>query len=582
MLVMPAKPSGEIKTSIIKKPQKNGDTYIIERKTKYDPEKKYTKVISSKLISKIPKGSETPVPTRPKRRKSDKNLEESNIVTAHRNHIGMMNIIDHIGKSSGIDEAVYSSTDIGTAQKIISLARYLLATNGQTLPGISTWQYNHPLPYEDGISEDIYHDLFASVGRDESLQQNFFKHRCNTLSADDALAYDSTTISTYSQNQNEARYGFNKSHDGLKTIKQLTLYSIKTRQPVAFTKQPGNLPDVTSVATAVKQLSALGVKKTEIVTDNGYYSENNLSELFQAGFDFITLAKTSIKWIRPELEKQTDALNDFRNMCPFDRSTYGVSVCVMHDFQKERKYASRKKGCEKGTIETFSRRVYLNIFFNRSRQTSDKIAFDNDLFELKTMIESGVPLSSLSESGQKKFNKYFTIKKRGGKITAVPDNKAIQDACKYHGYFVLVANKEKDPFECLAKYRRRETIESFFEAEKQHADGSRVRVWDTDTLRGRMFVQFVALCYYEYLNEEIRRIKEELGRQPDEGEPVSKKILENEEKLKSWINNTPLYLQLQWFDTQESVDISVKLRNRRWTTEITERDQLYLEKLGVI
>jgi hypothetical protein len=47
--------------------------------------------------------------------------------------------------------------------------------------------------------------------------------------------------------------------------------------------------------------------------------------------------------------------------------------------------------------------------------------------------------------------------------------------------------------------RKRETIESFFESMKQRADGTRVRVWDTDTLRGRMFVQFVALCYYEYL-----------------------------------------------------------------------------------
>lgn len=579
---MPAKPSGEIKTSIIKKPQKNGDTYIIERKTQYDPEKKYTKVLSSKLISKIPKGSETPVPTRPKRSKSDEKSCNSENVTALREHFGMMNIIDHIGKSSGIDDAIYSSTDIGTAQKIISVARYLLATNGQTLPGISTWQYNHPLPYEDGISEDVYHDLFVSVGRNESLQQNFFKRRCDALSVDDALAYDSTTISTYSNNQNEARYGFNKSHDGLKTIKQVTLYSIKNRQPVAFTKQPGNLPDVTSVANAIKQLSSLGVKKTEIVTDNGYYSEDNLSELYQAGFDFITLAKTSIKWIKPEIDKQIDALNDFRNMCPFDCSTYGVSVCIMHDFLKTRKYASRKKDCEKGSTETFSRRVYLNIFFNRSRQAADKIALDDELFELKTMIESGVPLNSLNESGQKKFNKYFTIKKWGNKITAVPNNQAIQDACKYHGYFVLVSNKEKNPFECLSKYRRRETIESFFEAEKQHTDGSRIRVWDPDTLRGRMFVQFVALCYYEYLSEEIRRIKGELAKQNNDGKSVSKKRLEEEGKLKSWISNTPLYLQLQWFDTQENVNVSAKLKNRRWTTEITERDHLYLEKLGVV
>lgn len=46
--------------------------------------------------------------------------------------------------------------------------------------------------------------------------------------------------------------------------------------------------------------------------------------------------------------------------------------------------------------------------------------------------------------------------------------------------------------------------------------------------------------------------------------------------------NTPLYLQLQWFDTIESVNVSVKLKNHRWTTEMTSRDALYLEKLGVV
>lgn len=81
----------------------------------------------------------------------------------------MMDIIDHIGKASGIDAAIYGSTDQGTAQKILSLARYLLATNGQSLPGITVWQYTHPLPYEGGMSEDIYQNLFSEVGRDESL-----------------------------------------------------------------------------------------------------------------------------------------------------------------------------------------------------------------------------------------------------------------------------------------------------------------------------------------------------------------------------------------------------------------------------
>lgn len=579
---MPAKPSGVIKTSTIKSPQKNGDIYILERQTLYDPVKKYNKVLSTKLVAKIPKGSELPVPTRPKRTLGTRKNKNSENPTARRMHTGMMDIIDHIGKISGIDDGIYANTDLGSAQKIISLARYLLATNGQTLPGIQTWQYNHPLPYEDGISEDIYHDLFVRVGRDEELQQNFFRSRCDGLSATDALAYDSSTISTYSTNQIEARYGFNKASDGLKTIKLLTLYSIETRQPLAFTKQPGNLPDVITITNAVKQLTALGVNTTEIITDNGYYSEQNLSELLQADFDFITLAKPSLKWVKPEVNNHMEELANIRSACPFDTNTHGVCVLIKHDFDKVRKYASQKKGALKGDTETFSRRLYLHIYFNAARQTEEKNVFEHNLLELKTQIEDGIPIDELSESAQNKVKKYLSIRQWGKKITVSFKDKEIASANRYHGYFVLVSNKEKSSFECLRKYRKRETIESFFEAMKQHADGTRTRVWDMDTLRGRMFIQFIALCYYEYFGEEIRRLKQSLGRETGEPDHDQKTVMDAEKKLKSWLNNTPLYLQLQWFDTVESVEVSTKLKKQRWTTEITSRDRLYLEKLGVI
>ena len=577
---MPAKPSGEIKTKIIHQTQKNGDIYVLERKTQYDPAVKYNRVLSTKLLSKIPKGETNPVSTRPKRGKNIKPSDKMEIVSATRKHVGMMDIIDYIGSVSGIDDAVYASTDIGTAQKIISLARYLLATNGQSLPGILTWQFNHPLPYEDGITEDIYHNLFVQVGFDESLQQKFFQKRCESLSDEDALAYDSTTISVYSENQIDARYGFNKAHDGHKTIKVLTLYSIESRQPIAFTKQPGNLPDVISITNAIKQLTALGVSTTEIVTDNGYYSEQNLSELFQSGFDFITLAKTSLKWIRPEIDKHMEELDDFRSICPFDHATHGVTVILMHDFKRIRKYSNHKSGAEKGSEEVFSRRIYLHIYFNNSRQNDDKTALQDDLYELKTLLESGTSMDELSPAAQEKANKYFTVKRWGGKITATANNKAIKDANKYHGYFALVSNKEKDPFECLRKYRKRETIESFFEAEKQHADGTRSRVWYTDTLRGRMFVQFVSLCYYEYFSEEIRKLKAVLKSEINSGD-LTGETLKVTKKLKTWIDNTPLYLQLQWFDTVEQVEVSTKLRKRRWNTEVTACDALYLEKIGL-
>lgn len=580
---MPAKASGEVKTRTVHQTQKNGDIYVLERQTQYDPVKKYNVVLSSRIVGKIPKGEKKVVSTRPKRSKGEKVSNSSGSVSAvfaSRKKVGMMDIVDHIGKSSGIDEAVYSSTDLGTAQKILSLARYLLATNGQSLPGITAWQYTHPLPYEEGLSEDTCHDLFERVGRDESLMQSFFASRLASVDDTALLAYDSTTVSTYSNQISEARYGFNKAHDGLETIKLLSLYSVESRQPVAFTKQPGNQPDVITIENALKQLQVLGINKAEIVTDNGYYSGKNLAELLHAHFDFITLIKVSIKWVRKELDSRLDEFRTTGSACPFDTNTHGITVTLMQEFSRARKYASQKKGLSEGEAETFRRRIYLHLYFNPLRRMEQDAAFDKDISELKSLATDGIPEEDLSDGAAEKIRKYLFLRHYGRKATVTFNAKAIAARKKYHGYFALVSNCEKDPFECLRKYRSRETIESFFESGKQKADGYRTRVWSSECLMGKMFVQFVSLCYYEYLIEQLRQLKQSLAAETGSEEDTAQ-VQKTKKKLLSWLNNTPVYLTLQWFDAVEEIKVSAKLLSRRWTTEITERDRMFLEKLGV-
>lgn len=578
--------SKEIKTSIIHQKQKNGDIYVLERKRVFDPEKGYTKIVSSKLIGKIPNGSREMVPTRPK--KKNKKNDETDDFASHDEHLtasriktGMMSIIDHIGKESGIDDGVYNNTDLGTAQKIISLARYLIATNGQSLPGITTFQLTHKLPYAEGINENIYSALFREIGRDESLQQGFFLNRCSRLGSTAVLAYDSTTISTYSENLSEARQGYNKANDGLDTVKLITLYSIDARQPVAFTKQPGNIPDVISIGSAIKQLEGLGVKKAIIVSDNGFYSEENLADMLHEHYNFITLSKVNIKWIKAVLEEHNDELEDIESAVPFDPLTRAVTSKVMHTFKYTRKYASKKKGLSKGDEMEFTRKVYVHIYFNATKRNNLIASFDNRLLEIKKELESGREADELSVNAQKKIEKYFKITKKGGKTVVSFNKQAVREAKKYYGYFALVTNCEKDPFKCLQTYRKRETIESFFESGKERADGMRTRVWDTDALRGRMFVQFVALCYYEYINEKLRQMKERLGVENGDPKHDLKTNINKEKKLKSWLVNTPTYLILQWFDTLESVEISRQLSKKRWSTEMTARDQMFLKELGL-
>lgn len=128
---------------------------------------------------------------------------------------------------------------------------------------------------------------------------------------------------------------------------------IETGQPVTFTKQPGNQPDVITIGNALKRLQVPGITGAELVTDNGYYSEKNLAELLHAHFDFITLVKLNCKWVKKKLDSHLDGFRTAGSARPFDINTHGIPIMRMQEFSRARKYASTKKGLSGGDEETF-------------------------------------------------------------------------------------------------------------------------------------------------------------------------------------------------------------------------------------
>jgi hypothetical protein len=587
---MPRKPTGKVTKNDAEVLQKNGDIYIYERKYQYDPKTKKTKRISNKLLSKIPKGTSERVPTRQKRESVGAPLVESlygnsvgSNIHASRQHTGMIDILNHIGNVSGIDAALLSSTDEGTALKIMSIARFLVATSGDSLPHIETWQLTHPIPYADGITEDIYYKLCKSIGTDETFRQRLFYERCRQLGTHPLIAFDSTTQSTYSENQVDARYGFNKDKDGLKTIKYLTLYSVDNRQPIAFSKQPGNLSDVTSLSNTLKQLDILGIHNPEIVTDNGYYSEENLADMCLGGFRFITFVKTSVTWVRKELDMHIEKMVAIGNRRADLGSIYCHTVTLMHIFKKNRRYASKKKGLNKGSVETFEKRLYLHFYYNPVKKVQENDCLYAEIANLKKMLEEGVQISDMTDTAQKKATKYLIIRKtKGDRIISITYNEeAYKNACRYHGYFALISNREKDRFNALEKYRKREKVEEYFKMAKEDADASSPRVWYADHLMGRMILQFVALSYEDCLRFKIGQIKATLGKKTGDPKHDTKEILALESSLKKWLIDISFSNILRWFDAYETTKVSTVVANRRWNSETTKRDRLFLEKLGM-
>ena len=549
----------------------NGDIYVYERVTAYNEKTKKTYTVSQKLKGKIKAGTQAIVPTRPKKRKG-----EGGVVAATRQHTGLTDILDWVGKVSGIDDDVRVSFSQGDAEKILSIARYWIGSGGNTLPRLESWQVMHPLPYREEITEDVYGKLFKDVGRDEDGVQSFFSARAERMGDSPVLAFDSTTISTYSENQSEARQGFNKAGDGLNTIKLLTLYSVKSREPMAFAKQPGNIPDVITIENTLTQLKCLNLEKPLIVTDNGYYSQKNMMEFALRNVKFLTLVDPNIVWLRETIDELRATLATMSSTCPFDPSICGATSLRMHQFTRVRQRSRNGKAA--GEKETISRRLYVHVFYSPDNEAKKELAFRKDLLELKAQVEEGN--NEFTDAAQRKIDKYLTCsrKGRGGQLKVSFNDEAIAKAKKYFGYFALVSNQTMDTFTALENYRLREKIEELFAVQKGRLDGARPRTWYPDNLRGRQFTQFVSLGYYCFLTKKIKEVQARL-RKKEPGK--TKSLVKLEKKLENWLAQRSLAQILDWFDCIETTQVQTVVGSYRWSTESVARDRLFLKYLGM-
>jgi len=585
--------SGEIKTCEIRREQKNGSIYVYEREYIYDPVKRQNKTLRDTLLYKIVDGVQ--MPTRPKKKpvaqaaanENNENQEQKEeTLTATKKRTGAAKILDVVGEKSGIDQALYDITHVGDAKKILSLARFLVCTDGHTLPYITEWQLTHALPYEDGITEDIYGDLFKRIGLNFELSQKYFKKRIDWCKCGLLIAYDSTTEGTYSQKLDNARYGYNKEGLKLPVIKFLVLYSINDGQPIAYARQSGNQSDMASIHNAIMQFKALGVDVSaiELVTDNGYYSNDNLSELITESIAFITRVKLDNNWVKEEIDKHFDELKQPSNYFTQDQNVSGIVIPVAREFTRTCKRSDKRTGIKKGDTIRFKATVYLYLYFNEDIKTHEDREFRKEVASFQADINNGFCLDEFNVQAKAKAKKFLRINEGENKTsTAIFNDDAIKEASKYHGIMALVGSKEQTPAEVYRKYRLRGKIEQSFQIKKDDCDGNRPRCQSDAVYNGRLFVQFVAMGYYDYLYGEINRIKREVDDvlAKRSAEKVSADDLRTYRQLKTWLHDLSLERILAWFDVYETSCVSYKLKKRTWTSSTTKRDQLFLRLLGV-
>ena len=475
--------------------KRTGITYAYETQYYWDKEKQQSRA-KRVCVGKVDPVTNEIIPTRGRSKKKEtpsnhpvsKRGSRSFCETKHL-YYGATYLFDKLADELGL-AADLKLCFPDSYKKLLSIAYYLILEDNNPLYRFEKWNHTHKHPYGADICSPRSSEFFSSI-TDEQINK-FFRLQGKRRVEDEYWAYDSTSISSYSETLSQVQYGKNKEDDKLPQLNLLLVFGEESGLPFYYRKLAGNIPDSKTVKHLLQDLDILGFGKTKFVMDRGFYSEDNINGLYREHVKFLVGVKLSLKFIKKNLDVIYDDIRMFTN---YDESieTYGYTVQAEWDYTQERPY--------KGDVIKDKRRIYIHYFYSIEKGAEDEQAFDKRIAGLCKELLEDKPV----ESHRKAYEQFFEVKttpKRGRQVYYKED--AIKEARKYLGYFALITNETMDAFTALHLYRMKDVVEKAFGNIKERLNMRRLLVSSEKGLDGKIFTEFVALILISHLDHKMK------------------------------------------------------------------------------
>lgn len=262
--------------------KKTGIIYAYESKSYWDKDKQQSRA-KRICIGRLDPETKAIVPTR--KRLSLPLVKEKGkpgpvpVPVASRKFYGATNLFDQIGEVTGVSRDLQACFPDHYRQ-ILSIAYYLILEDRNPLSRFPRWASTHHHPHGEVITSQRSSELFASIT--EEARQKFFRLQGKRRVEQEYLAYDSTSISSYSQSLRQVRYGKNKDHEHLAQINLTLLFGQDSRLPFYYRKLAGNISDVKTIKKLLADMNTMGYKKIKVVLDRGFLQRRQYQRVVSA------------------------------------------------------------------------------------------------------------------------------------------------------------------------------------------------------------------------------------------------------------------------------------------------------------
>ena len=294
------------------------------------------------------------------------------------------------------------------------------------------------------------------------------------------ILYDISSTYLEGEQNDLAEYGYNR--DGKKGKKQLVIALITTPQgrPVSIEVLPGNTADKATLIRKVEELKRrFGLKEVVYVFDRGMRDEKKLATLRSNNAKYITaLTKKEIRQLIKKGAPIQPGLFDKRNLVEYQTGNQRYIICKSDQATRSGKVREKLLGKTEEKLEMIKKNVLLG-----RRKDPVKIA-------------------AWAEGWLKKWKmkKYFEVEIKEGHFNYHRRESLIQRDQKLDQLYVLeTTEKSLSPEEVQRSYKNLSVVERDFRVIKSTLDIRPVHHRKEKTVRGHVFVCFLAL----YLRKEL-------------------------------------------------------------------------------
>ena len=402
-------------------------------------------------------------------------LPEGKAVTAPLAEFLASRILEDLGASAMLEDA-FGRED---ARSISLVAAYMLS-RGNVMQGAADWCAECVLG-DGSITSQSTSALFAGLTREKRMA--FFRSWAASLAQSEYLAYDVTSVSSYSEGISDLEWGYNRDGERLPQLNLGMYLGRESGLPAFYRTYPGSIVDKSHLPYMMADNAEVGIGADGVtfVMDKGFCTTANVEYMSSERYRYVIGVDGRHKATRQAIESVRATVTSSANRLPG-----GV-------------HAQRVHGRFYGATSD------LHVFFDDDLARRQRL----DLYRrVDADREELAQLSDLSGRDVKRLSRFHSIDVADdGSFSFAEDHAAVDAAAANSGFFCLLTNDGAlSCADVLAIYRDKDAIEKGFDELKNHLDMSRLRTHADETTEGKVFCAFVSLIVVMHMQRELAQL----------------------------------------------------------------------------